>query len=244
MDMNRKQRMIGIVVLIALAVIAIPVFFQFSKTQNLDNLSQNIPAEPTVPDVEIAESFDDEIDLSSLDDFEMNVEETEKQKVAKEDVQTATTTKQVATTKTPNEEKQISQVAVNTTTPEKTTEVKPTPTSIQTATETKAPIIAKTTTPPTPKKKIIAKKKVQPLPKPENWAVQLGSFQDKQNANKLITQLRKKGLSAFSKESTLNQKRITRVFVGPTTDTIKAHKMIQQLNKEFQIKAILVRYKV
>ncbi len=73
MDLNKKQRLIGIFVLIAIALIAIPSLFEFTYKKSSDHhLSQNIPIEPHTPEVAISNTNEDEIDLTELDEFELN----------------------------------------------------------------------------------------------------------------------------------------------------------------------------
>lgn len=63
------------------------------------------------------------------------------------------------------------------------------------------------------------------------WAVQLGSFGNQENANKLAADLRKQNFTAFlSKLSTANGE-LHRVRIGPQKDRASAEKVAEQLAK-------------
>ena len=76
----------------------------------------------------------------------------------------------------------------------------------------------------------------------EAWAIQLGSFTDRHNADDLVSQLRTKGFAAFIKSSDLATPNVNRVFIGPETDRHKADTIMQRVNKAFHMKSIVVRY--
>lgn len=318
MDLNKKQRLIGIFVLIAVALIAIPSLFEFTYKKSSDNqLSSNIPIEPHTPEVAINQSNENEIDLSELDDFEVNEATANKPPVVEANLDTAELNsvgtdaaqpkENPTTPKTINvagdEELIIPQAhkveAVKPVTPpapvtEKIEAVKPinppapvinkvvsvkpiaiTPVANvpkpkpkvaqheqKTSTKTKKFVSTKYTTSKqriiseTPKRtttqtKLVRLKKpniiVEPkavIKKPETWALQLGSFSNKDNASKLISSLRKKGLSAYSVDTYGQSNTSTRVYVGPYTDKLKANKVVHQLTDEFHINAIVVRNQV
>lgn len=319
MDLNKKQRLIGIFVLIAVALIAIPSLFEFTYKKPSDNqLSSNIPIEPHTPEVAINQSNENEIDLSELDDFEANEANANKPTVVEANLDTAELnsvgtdvtapkeiTAQPETVKIAKDEELIIPKAHKVeaikpiTPPTQVTEkietiqaikppvpvkdkleavkqttapapvatvIKPKTKVVQkeqkTSIKTKKFVATKYTTSKhriiseTPKRtinktKLVTLKKpnivVQPktyIQKPETWALQLGSFSNKENAAKLISSLRKKGLSAYSVDTYGQTKTSTRVYVGPYTDKLKANKVVHQLTDEFHINAIVVRNQV
>ena len=77
---------------------------------------------------------------------------------------------------------------------------------------------------------------------PSAWAVQLGSFSKRQNAIALRDRLRKQGYSAFVESAYSNQGTVTRVFVGPVRELAKAKKTLKRLNKDTELRGIVVRY--
>ena len=79
----------------------------------------------------------------------------------------------------------------------------------------------------------------QPRTEPENsaasttgmWAVQLGSFSNKENAEKLAADLRKQGYAAFLSQLQTSSGRLHRVRIGPQKDRASAEEMAARLLK-------------
>ena len=63
------------------------------------------------------------------------------------------------------------------------------------------------------------------------WAVQLGSFSNKQNAEKLAADLRKQGYAAFLSQLKTNSGQLHRVRIGPQKDRESAELMAARLLK-------------
>ena len=111
----------------------------------------------------------------------------------------------------------------------------PAKTTQQKAPESKAP------EPKTPEPKPLAQ---QPAPKVETppatsteasatgmWAVQLGSFSSKENAEGLAAKLREKGFGAFLSKTATSSGEQHRVRIGPQKDRASAEAMAAQLKK-------------
>lgn len=81
------------------------------------------------------------------------------------------------------------------------------------------------------------KQPIPPPPKPANasatgmWAVQLGSFSNKENAEKLAADLRKQGYAAFLSQLTTDAGTLHRVRIGPQKDREAAEAMALRLAK-------------
>src|SRR5210317_994821 len=80
----------------------------------------------------------------------------------------------------------------------------------------------------------------EPAPKPAPqpaasttgmWAVQLGSFSSKENAEKLAADLRKQGYAAFLSQLTTENGQLHRVRIGPQKDRESAEEMARRLAK-------------
>ena len=80
----------------------------------------------------------------------------------------------------------------------------------------------------------------EPVPKPAPqpaasttgmWAVQLGSFSNKENAEKLAANLRKQGYAAFLSQLTTENGQLHRVRIGPQKDRESAEEMAKRLAK-------------
>jgi len=63
------------------------------------------------------------------------------------------------------------------------------------------------------------------------WAVQLGSFSNKDNAEKLAADLRKQGYAAFLSQLTTDSGQLHRVRIGPQKDRESAEAMASRLLK-------------
>lgn len=91
----------------------------------------------------------------------------------------------------------------------------------------------------------------KPAPPPANrvstpaWVVQVGSFSNRTNADKIAVQLKKKGFSSFIERADINGNRVYRVRVGPETSKSKAERMLAKLDQELKVhklKGSLKRY--
>jgi DedD protein len=63
------------------------------------------------------------------------------------------------------------------------------------------------------------------------WAVQLGSFGNKENAERLAADLRKQGFAAFLSQLTTSSGQLHRVRIGPQKDRESAEAMAERLAK-------------
>ncbi|OOZ36610.1 SPOR domain-containing protein [Solemya velesiana gill symbiont] len=91
----------------------------------------------------------------------------------------------------------------------------------------------------------------KPVQKPQQrvglsaWVLQVGSFSNRDNAEKLVKELKGKNFAAFLEQVELKGRTLFRVRVGPEIDRKRAEQMLKQLNqvlKEKKIKATLKSY--
>lgn len=61
------------------------------------------------------------------------------------------------------------------------------------------------------------------------WAVQLGSFSDQQNAERLAAELRKQGFAAFLSQTRSGSRQLHRVRIGPQKDRSSAESVATKL---------------
>jgi DedD protein len=74
----------------------------------------------------------------------------------------------------------------------------------------------------------------------KKWTIQLGSFSNKENAQKLLKQLKAKGYCAYTKEGkNAEDELITRVYVGPETDHDTAKADIAKIEKLFRVHGVV-----
>lgn len=76
------------------------------------------------------------------------------------------------------------------------------------------------------------------------WVIQLGSFKNKSNALRLVNKLRAGGYTAFIQQfSTSMNEGTTRVFVGPQEKEVSARLLASKLEKDLHLKGIVISYK-
>jgi len=107
--------------------------------------------------------------------------------------------------------------------------------------------------PPTPTVEVIEQfdinpKRVERAPEPilesvKVWAVQIGSFSKRENAELLVNKLQDSGFAAYTNQRP-NENEITSVLVGPETQKAKATLLAQQLEKDMKLKGIVIQYQI
>jgi len=73
-----------------------------------------------------------------------------------------------------------------------------------------------------------------------DWTIQLGAFSSTENANELSQRLSQKGFVTYLKQTP--GKKMVRVFVAPGVEKDKAQALATQLDSQFGLKGIIVRY--
>lgn len=74
------------------------------------------------------------------------------------------------------------------------------------------------------------------------WAVQLGSFGERANAQALRDRLKAKGFAAFLATVVVGQHPMTRVYVGPSLERADAEATLRKLQQAGQAGGLVVRY--
>ncbi len=74
------------------------------------------------------------------------------------------------------------------------------------------------------------------------WAVQVASFSNQQNAEKLLQRLRAAKFPAFIEFAAVNGKSVYRVRIGPEVDRKRAEQMAEEIRKQHALQANVVRY--
>ncbi len=77
------------------------------------------------------------------------------------------------------------------------------------------------------------------------WVIQVGSFSNRENADRLIASLRKAGFNAFIEQTEVKGKQLYRVRVGPEISKEKAREMLKRLDttlKPMKLKGTLESY--
>jgi len=254
MDEKLKQRVVGGVVLVSLGIIAIPMF-------DSDEEQKTVVKEAIIPPKPKPELQTSTIDLKAWSESSMKkeaVHNTEPGTLIPKKVVEAPNEKQKTTTvnivrdtqnqatarvaaesvaRKANVQKSAEEAVV--TTPQKKAEQAAT--AKQVAVKTERP--ARTTIP----RAVTAVK-----PKPQmnsaktgssTWAVQVGSFSKRENAERLRKKLKQLGYRAFVSKSRSGGKTVVRVRVGPEMVKAKAKKVKSNIEKQMKMQAMLVELK-
>lgn len=78
---------------------------------------------------------------------------------------------------------------------------------------------------------------------PISWTLQLATFGNQTNANKLLSELRMAGYKAYSKQVLKGQKNLTRVFVGPSLSKASIIKQQQSIVRRWPLKGLVMRFR-
>lgn len=77
---------------------------------------------------------------------------------------------------------------------------------------------------------------------PQAWVIQVGSFIDQQNAQKLVEELREQGFAGFMQTSLLENSEVSRVFIGPEVEQVQAEQLLTKLDDKLAKAAVITRY--
>jgi len=75
-----------------------------------------------------------------------------------------------------------------------------------------------------------------------SWIVQVGSFSQKKNATKLRDKIQKSGISTFVSEAQSNKGKVYRVRVGPELERSLADELRKKMRRKFGLDGIVIRY--
>lgn len=79
---------------------------------------------------------------------------------------------------------------------------------------------------------------------PQGWSVRLGSFSEAANASALMTRLQAAGYRAYTRRLGSAGAELTAVYVGPWIERERVEDYKKQLQDEFQLSGLVVRYEV
>ena len=212
MEQKAKQRLIGAVVLVALAVIFIPMMLKGPVDRGTVNVPIEIPPRPNMPvSGQTPAEGDRMAQQTPTPVYGENA-------TAPADNTPSTQDSATETDETPGPTK-----------PEPAAAPAQQPVSSAKPTESA----------PTRKSEPVATKTPPEL---AEWAVQVGSFRNKPNALGLRDQLRKKGYDAYVDEVKLDGKPLYRLRVGPVAKRPKAEELAHKLKSEEKMNALVVSH--
>lgn len=214
-----QNRLVGIIVFVALGVIFLPDILDGKKVQQEEQFAE-IPLRPQVAELNLPDDAINAVDLSE-----------QQQAFAIEDESRESTVNEESSTD--SEWKVVEEVSQPVTA-----------TVNQSKPEVKAKAVeAQASTQPKPK----AKPKPLPVKEPavENaaaYTLQLGSFNNAANVRGLVSKLRAGGFNAYTSPATPVEGKLTKVFVGPELSKSKLATVQSGVEKLTKLKGRIVAY--
>lgn len=237
MDNKRTQRIIGLVVVIALVIILFPVLFG-KNDSHVKSLAKNTSEQPVA---ETAEN--NAMDISN--EIAIPPAETDTAQTSDADIATQPTTADITSELADEVNKNVEAEASKVQTITQPLQAPSLPAATPPAQNTSNVVSVLNTKhePVTPKvKNVRAKANATDLTKLKKsaWVVQMGSFRDKANARHLADKLRSAGYKAFMHEA---KSGATRVFIGPEFKQTSAMKLSSDVERDTKMRGIVVIYK-
>ena len=208
-----KQRVVGALVLISLAVIFIPMLFDEPHQERTSKVLP-IPAKPALPSVQIGEPKPLQL-LSEVAPEEPAPEASPGFVLMELD----------------EDKESVTPVA------------KPAPTPTQAAEPVAVtPVAAAERAAPVKTPSVAAPVNKTPV-SDEAWTVQIGTFKNHENAYRLRDTVVTQGLKGYTQEITTDEGTLVRVFAGPVLSNDEAQELKQKVEKLLGMKSLVVRYK-
>lgn len=228
MQQATKQRIAGSVVLIALALIFLPIIFDGQGSYE-PQISSRIPPAPIIIPIPNAVPTRPVI-VSSQPNFapplitnDTSTEDYENEPELDSTAETTTAAPQpVSSTDTSRPETAVSQgsQAIAVAVPDAAEVVDSTPSYRREAPQLGADGL------------------------PQGWSVRLGTFSDESNAAKLLERLLEAGYKAYARNIEREQTTLKAVFVGPWLDRSRVDDYQKELQDEFKLAGYVVRYTI
>ncbi len=220
MENSLKQRIVGAVVLVALAVIFLPAILK-EKTEKAPFESQ-IPTKPAEMLVDTTQSA-----IAKTAKSQKKLDElAQKQGSSPEQKQDA------IVENTQQRKKPTSKIEAD---PLINKENKAIQNQSSSKYQAKKEIAQSSDSKPT-------KSKISDAYKDAAWLIQVASFSSEDNAKRMVKKLKDKKHKAYQREATRKGKTIYRIFVGPYIEKSRAQKALVSVNKVSETKGILVAY--
>ncbi|WP_100640731.1 SPOR domain-containing protein [Marinobacter salexigens] len=217
-----KQRIIGALVLISLAVIFVPMVFDEPHSERTST-SINIPEEPPFPEVETPE-----MDLATPPAYRQNTstntDSANQGFRILEDEDEAARTQPIADTR-PQAQPEVAKPA-----PSENTEQKP---------ETPAVSQSQASMPEAPEASTEPTNAEFTRSLEGAWVVQLASFGNASNARRLRDNVRKEGYNSHLQEVVRGEATLTRVFSGPFAEKAEAEAAKRALDETFKLNSLV-----
>ncbi|WP_168204146.1 SPOR domain-containing protein [Aliikangiella coralliicola] len=237
MENSLKQRIVGAIVLIALAVIFLPsILKEKSKTEPFQTQIPDKPAslvENKVPDEVVDDIQQTRKTLDKLENSQRKSKTTDQKSLADNQSNSSTSASQEKAVE-PNTELSKSTK----------TEIKTVKSDVDKTVPAKVvPKKIVKQSPENQKVKTAAAETIGPQFKDAAWVIQVASFSSKDNAVRMVEKLKKAGHKAYRRKGTNGRnKSIYRIFVGPFIEKSRAAKDLDKVAKVTDNKGILLPF--
>ncbi len=232
-----KQRLVGAVVLVSLAVVFVPLLFDMSGDTDGEmggeTAADLISGIPERPQVEFGASASGTLDAPSTPRLDTALEQELDRDPPSADTGERTVSSEVADAGAPSRSSGASGAA-------------PVAASGSSASEAESRASVAPPDPATEKKRPEAGAASEPVAGTAaagGWTVQIGSFLKSENAIALRKRLRARGYTAFVESGSSARGTVSRVFVGPMPDREQARASAAKLRREMALKGIVVPYR-
>lgn len=228
MEERFKQRLVGAVVLVSLAVVFVPILFDMPREMNEGTSTTGISEIPERPWGGSESSVSITLDLPQTPRVDAEVQrERNRNAPAREDEDTGTASKDTASASVDSGN----------------TAVDVTSNSSGAVASAKVPSVSRSKASATTRKPDDGTGNGQAAAAQASggWMIQLGSFQKPENALALRKRLQSRGYPAFVKSGSSAQGAVSRVFVGPMSDRRQAKTSATKLQREMALEGIVMR---
>lgn len=232
MEERLKQRLVGAVVLVSLAVVFVPILFDMPGEPNGETSADLISGIPERPQVGFGSSASGTLDAPRTPRLDTELERERSLDASRADAGERTVS---------------SDVSVSGTTPSAPGAPAPTAgASGQPASDARSETSVARADPAPAKKQAEPGSSSKPVAETSaagSWIVQLGSFLKSENAAALRKRLQAGGYTAFVESGTSARGDVSRVFVGPMPDREQAKASAARLQREMALEGIVVPYR-
>ena len=228
MEERFKQRLVGAVVLVSLAVVFVPILFDMPREMNESTSTTGISEIPERPWGGSESSVSITLDLPQTPRVDAEVQrERNRNTPAREGEDTGTASKDAASASVDPDN----------------TAVDATSNSSGAVASAKVPSVSRSKASVTTRKPDdgIGNGQAAAAQASGGWMIQLGSFQKPENAFALRKRLQSRGYPAFVKSGSSAQGAVSRVFVGPMSDRRQAKTSATKLQREMALEGIVMR---
>ena len=246
MEERLKQRLVGAVVLVSLAVVFVPILFDLPRESNEATSETGISGIPERPQERSGSSVSVTLDLPRTQRVDAEVErernlgpstrEGEDRSTASKDTAAASGSAGTGASASVSGASDTEAGGVTSTSSGAATTAK-VPGDSRSKTPASRPEASTTTREPDDG---AGNEQVAAARAAGGWMIQLGSFRKSENALALRKRLQTRGYPAFIKAGTSAQGAVSRVFVGPIPDRQQAKTSAAKLRREMALEGIVV----